>query len=151
VSALDTAWQAALGAEHQAVFGYTLLGPRLSGADLALAVACSDAHETLRDATAAALARAGLRAVAPEADYPALYPVEHPLAARRLALRLEDDCAAAWRYLYLQAASATGPLARRLRTDAQQALTASAVRAARWRSILTPRHPTTPFPGIPTG
>ena len=48
---VDAAWQAALAAEHQAVFGYALLGPRLAPDELALAVYCSDAHEMLRDAT----------------------------------------------------------------------------------------------------
>ena len=75
MTALDDAWQAALAAEHQAAFGYALLGPRLSGDDRALAVACSDAHEALRDATAAAIAAAGLVPDPPQADYPALYPV----------------------------------------------------------------------------
>ncbi|HKC27520.1 MAG TPA: DUF4439 domain-containing protein [Jatrophihabitans sp.] len=159
---LDAAWQQALGAEHQAVFGYSLLGPWLTGSDQQLAVACSDAHEALRDATADQLARAGLTPAAPAADYPALYPVADGAAARRLAIRLEDACAAAWRYVYLQAASrptadasggtATSPAAARVAGDvretAQSALTASAVRGARWRVLVTPTHPTTAFPGV---
>jgi hypothetical protein len=139
--ALAAAWQAALAAEHQAVFGYGLLGPRLSGADQQLAVTCSDAHETLRDRTQEALARAGSTPVAPLADYPALYPVRDAAAARALAARLEDACAAAWRYLYLQAASTAGARGRQLRPLAQAALTASAVRAAQWRRA------TVAFPG----
>jgi hypothetical protein len=50
-------------------------------------------------------AAAGLVPVAPEADYPALYPVSDAAAARALAARVEDDCAGAWRYLYAQAAT----------------------------------------------
>ena len=148
MTALDSAWQAALAAEHQAVFGYTVLGPHLRGAVQRLAVTCSDAHEALRDSTASALARAGLTPVAPLADYPALYRVDSTGSAERLAIRVEDECARAWRYLYLQAASARGDAARTLRSSAQDALTASAIRAARWRSIATPTHPTTPFPGL---
>jgi hypothetical protein len=147
VSALERAWQAALAAEHQAVFGYGLLGPRLAGTDLQRAVACSDAHEALRDATEAALAAAGLTPVPTRPDYPALYPVADAAAARRLAIRLEDDCAGAWRYLYLQAASRPGRRGRTLRGTAQDALTASAVRGAQWRAVATPARPTTPFPG----
>lgn len=142
---LDDAWQAALAAEHQAVFGYPLLGSRLTGADRQLAVACSDAHETLRDDTSAALAAAGLTPVAAAADYPALYPVPDARAARALAVRLEADCAAAWRYLYLQAAST--PSRSALRGPAQTALTASAVRATRWRALTSTAQATTPFPG----
>jgi hypothetical protein len=147
-SAVDSAWQAALAAEHQAVFGYGVLGPHLTGTDQRLAVACSDAHESLRDSTVSAMAGAGLRPVPSQADYPALYPVAAAAAARSLAIRLEDDAAAAWRYLYLQAASTHGNHARALRGLAQKALTASAVRATQWQAIVSPAHATTPFPGI---
>jgi hypothetical protein len=148
VTALDVAWQAALAAEQQAAFGYSLLGPRLTGTDQQLAVACSNAHEALRDATAAGITGAGLRPVPPEADYPALYPVDDAAAAHTLAVRLENACAASWRVLYLRAASTTGTRARSLRAAAQQSLTASAVRATRWRAITTPGRATTAFPGI---
>ncbi|MFN2561706.1 MAG: DUF4439 domain-containing protein [Jatrophihabitans sp.] len=148
MTALDTAWQAALAVEQQAAFGYALLGPHLSGTDKDLAVQCSDDHESRRDATAAAIAGAGLRPVAPQADYPALYPVAGPGAARALAVRLEEGCAVAWRYLYLNAASTAGQRADGLRQTAQEALTASAIRATRWRVLTTPAKATTPFPGI---
>ena len=55
--------------------------------------------------------------------------------------------AAAWRYLYAQEASTASPRAG-LRGSAQAALTASAVRATRWRYLADPGHATTPFPGI---
>ena len=147
MTALDDAWQAALAAEHEAVFGYGLLGPQLAGGQQQLAVTCSNAHETLRDATSEALAATGLVPVQPAADYPALYPVPDAGAARTLAIRLEDGCAAAWRYLYLRAASSSDTTARTLRGTAQAALTASAVRAAQWRTLVTPDHPTVAFPG----
>jgi hypothetical protein len=98
--------------------------------------------------TADAIAAAGLTPVQPHADYPTLYPVADASAARALAVRLEDDCAAAWRYLYAAAAKDTAHRAERLRVSAQRALTASAVRSTRWRRIDTPSHATTPFPGI---
>jgi hypothetical protein len=143
MTALDEAWQAALAAEHEAVFGYGLLGPHLdAAADRTLAVGCSNAHEQLRDRTAAALAAAGLAPVQPAADYPQLYPVTDATTARRCALRIEDDCAAAWRYLYLAAASTRDSAGNRLRSAAQQGLNASAIRATRWRGG------STPFPGI---
>lgn len=136
-----TAWQAALAAEQQAVFGYGLLGPRLAEpADADLARRCTAEHEALRDATAAALAASGRTPVAPAADYPALYPVPDARAARRTAVRLEQDAAAAWRALY--AAAAVDPGAAGLRATAQAALTAAAVRAVRWRGR------SVAFPGI---
>lgn len=144
---LESAWQAALAAEHQAVFGYSLLGVQLSGTQQQLAIACSDSHETLRDSVTSALLAAGLTPVATQADYPTLYPVPDAGAARALAVRLEADCAQAWRYLYLEAASSAGTQAHALRALAQQALTASAVRAVQWRVLVNPDRPTVPFPG----
>lgn len=139
------AWQAALASEHQAAFGYALLGPRLTGSGLALAVTCSNEHEALRDRTAATLAADGLTPVQSRADYPDLYPVRSAPAARALAIRLEDDCAASWRYLFAVAArsSATAIL-----DHAQDALTASAVRATRWQVASGSSRPTTAFPGL---
>lgn len=145
MSNLDRAWQAALAAEHQAVFGYGLLGPRLRGTQHTLAMSCAAAHEALRDATEAAMAGSGLQPESPRVDYPALYPVSDAGQARALATRLEDDCAAAWRYLYAQAAraAATARIA-----QAQAALTASAVRATQWRVLVSPTDATRPFPGV---
>ena len=148
MSALVRAWQGALAAEHEAVFGYGLVGPHLSGEELQLAVTCSNAHEALRDATSNALAAAGFTPQPPAADYPELSPVMDAAAARSLAIRLEDGCAAAWRYLYAQAAATRGARARLLRPRAQQALTASAIRAVTWRVITMPAHATTPVPGF---
>jgi hypothetical protein len=144
---VTVAWQAALAAEHQAVYGYGLLGPRLTGSAQQLAVACSDTHEALRDATEQALASAGQTPTPPEADYPQLYPVADAKAAGTLAVRLEDDCATAWRFLYAEAASVPSPPAG-VRGSALDALTASAVRAARWRYRIDPSRATTPFPGV---
>jgi hypothetical protein len=146
---VTAAWQAALAAEHRAVFAYSVLGPRLSAQQSALAVTCSDAHEQLRNRTADAISRAHLAPVTPRADYPDIYPVDDAGAARALAVRIEDDCAVAWRWLYLQAASTGGAgNTGALRTAAQAALTASAVRAVRWRALVDPQHVSTAFPGI---
>lgn len=144
------AWQAALAAEEQAVFGYALLGAHLRDSPhLAQAVTCSNAHESLRNDTASAIAATGLTPVAPAADYPDLYPVDSARQAITLAARLEGDCAAAWRYLYAVAATRSTRHDGRLRTGAQAALTASAVRATRWRKILDPASATVAFPGLP--
>lgn len=149
MTALTDAWQGALSAEQQAEFGYGLLGPQLRGTpQLALAVSCSHAHQNLADTTAQALAAAGQQPVAPQADYPQLYPVVGAAAAEKLAVRLEDGCAMAWRYLYAVAASSAEAMARPLRSSAQAALTASAVRATQWRKVVSPATATVPFPGL---
>jgi hypothetical protein len=157
VSDLLVAWQAALAAEHQAVYAYALIGPRVTAADAGLVRRCAAAHAALRDATLAALLAAGAAPDPPRPDYPALYPVPDAAAARRVAVRVEDACAVAWRVLYAAAcapaaagssSSAPTPSRRALRTAAQQGLTASAVRATRWRVRSGAATATTPFPGI---
>jgi hypothetical protein len=149
MSALTDAWQAALASEHRAAFGYGLLGAHLHGSpQLALAIACSDAHEALRDATEEAISAAGLAPVAAAADYPDLYPVNDPGQAAALAVHVEDGCAAAWRFLYSVAAESTGAPTTRLRSTAQTALTASAIRATKWRLVTDPSSATVAFPGL---
>lgn len=139
---LVSAWQAALSAEHQAVYGYALLGPQLDPDERRAARDFAAAHAALRDATAGALAAAHQTPRAAEADYPGLYPVHGALAARHLATRLETEAAVAWRYLYAVAADDSGATAGAVRSAAQAALTDSAVRATHWRGAPVP------FPGI---
>lgn len=139
------AWQAALAAEHAAVAGYDVLGPRLADpAQLSLARDSQQAHRVLRDNTSAQLVEAGQSPVPAAADYPLPFAVTDPASARHFAISLESACAAAWRYLI----SVTGTSSASLRADAQQALTDSAVRAMRWRRLVAPTKPTVPFPGI---
>jgi uncharacterized protein DUF4439 len=149
VTAVDDAWRQALAAEHRAVFGYGVLGPRLSTSSVvALARACQAAHQRLRDASDSALSAAGERPAAPQADYPDLYPVGDSSAAEHLAIRLEQDTSAAWRFAYAVAAEATGAAALALRTAAQSALIDSAVRATQWRMASGATVSTVAFPGI---
>jgi hypothetical protein len=146
---LVSAWQAALAAEQEAVFGYQLIGPHLSVADQARAATAESAHSAVRDATAAALLAAGHVPQAGKGDYPDLPAVETARSARTVAIGLEDRCTAAWRYFYAQAADhsadATTSAARR---SAQSALTASAVAATRWRLLAGSSPAVTAFPGI---
>jgi hypothetical protein len=145
---IDSAWQAALAAEQQAGFGYALLGPQLDAIDQHLARSCQAAHIALVERTAAAISAAGRTPAVPAADYPNLYPVTSAVAARQLAVRLEVDCARAWRYLYAVAAATSGVATTARRHEAQAALTGSAVRAVRWRQRSGAASATVPFPGI---
>jgi Domain of unknown function (DUF4439) len=137
------AWQAALAAEHAAVYGYGVVGPRVTVAEQARARTFEAQHRDLRDRLTIALARAGQSPVGAAPDYPLPFPLTAPSAARQLALRLETDAAAAWRYV-IASAAADDPV----RTLAQPALTGSAIRAMRWRTEITPLTPTVPFPGL---
>ena len=143
------AWLAALAAEEQAVYGYGLVGPHLPTQQaIALAEQCQAAHAALQDATSAALVLAGLVPPPPPADYPDLYPVSMGDSALRLALELEQDAATAWRFLFAQASHDSGAQARAVLAQAQDALTASAVRAMGWRRLRSPSAATVAFPGI---
>jgi len=144
MSSVVDAWQAALAAEHAAVADYDVAGPHLGQADAASARADQRAHRTLRDVTSLALTAAGHSPVPAKPDYPLPFAVTNATTARRLALSLESACAAAWRYLIAVAGAAD----RTVRSDAQAALTASAVRALHWRRLVDPAKPTVPFPGI---
>lgn len=165
------AWQHALAAEHAAIFGYEVLGPRLVAApDVAQARAAQSAHEQIRDQTIEQLIALSVTPTAPQVDYPLPFPVLDAAAARRYAVALEEATGSAWRYVIATAAgpardgaaqasaTATDSTAqtstlsadalRALRATAQTNLTAGAIRAMRWRLLVLPSRPTVPFPGI---
>jgi len=152
MSGFDDAWQAALAAQNQAIFGYGVLGPRLPGADQPRAAALQATHESARDAISAAMVQVGVTPGHAAADYPSLYPVGNSAQAHALAARLEDECAAAWRVLYAASAVDAGhakipdPAARR--REAQAGLSSSAVAAARWRKLAGAVPASRAFPGL---
>lgn len=142
------ALQAALRAEHQAIYGYAALGPHLSVTDGASARYDETSHRSGRDRTAAQLTGFGVTP-APSAISYAVPSLSTPAAARRYARMLENDAAAAWRYVIVQAAvDAPTPVTAAIRAAALSALTASAVRALRWSELIDPTHPTVAFPGL---
>lgn len=144
------AWQAALGAEHEAVFGYGTLGPRLpAGAAQTQARAFEKAHRALRDAVITAMTAQDVTPQPSKIDYPTSARITTAAAARRYALMLEEAAAAAWRYLVAIAAGQQPDAAlTALRASAVHSLSASAVRAVAWRQVLTPTTPTVAFPGV---
>ena len=98
---------------------------------------------------------AAAMALAPLADYPPGTPLTGQAAAVQLAVDLEESAAAAARYLIFVAASApaapsgsTAPDLAALRSTTLLALSDAAVRATRWRAVLTPDQATVAFPGM---
>jgi hypothetical protein len=142
-------WQSGLAAEQRAYFGYGVLGPHCTGAAADLARLCSDGHDALQLRAAEVISAAGTNPAPAAADYPDLYPGTDPTSAARLAVRLEDECADAWRYLF--SAAARSPAGAASRVAAQHALTASAVRAVQWRRLAGFARLTDPFPGLGAG
>ena len=90
--------QAALAAEHAAIFGYGALGPHLTGqAARARAAEAEQIHRDHRNDVAALLIKAKVEPVAAEPAYALPFPVEDRASAMKLAVQLEERTAAAWR------------------------------------------------------
>lgn len=125
MSALEAA-QAALAAEHAAVYGYGVLGGRVTGAGGADARQAYAAHRARRDALTRTVRDLGAVPVASAPAYALPFPVPDAAAAVRLAAELEDRVAGVYSDLVR---AAEGPL----RREAAAALREAAVRAGRWR------------------
>jgi Domain of unknown function (DUF4439) len=129
------ALQAALDAEHAAVYGYGVAGAHLAGAKQKAAARDWAAHEAARDTLAAMIIALGAQPVAAAAAYQLPFPVHSGQSAVMLAALLEDRVAAA--YLDLVALSQA-----RLRMFGARALQSAALRATSWRGTALA------FPGL---
>jgi hypothetical protein len=120
------ALQAALAAEHAAVYGYGVVGGRIREERRTEARAAYDAHRARRDTLARVVRDLGAEPVAASAAYALPFPVPDSAAAVRLAAELEDRVAG----VYSDLVRASGGARRR---EAAGALREAAVRAVRWR------------------
>ncbi|AYN39125.1 DUF4439 domain-containing protein [Streptomyces dangxiongensis] len=120
-----TALQAALAAEHAAVYGYGVVGGRIGEQRRSEARAAYDAHRARRDALVRAVRDLGGAPVAASAGYALPFPVRDGGSAVRLAARLEERVAGVYSDLVRAASGAR-------RADAAGALREAAVRAVRW-------------------
>ncbi|WP_030422705.1 ferritin-like domain-containing protein [Streptomyces sp. SCSIO 75703] len=120
------ALQAALAAEHAAVYGYGVVGGRIGEGRRTEARAAYDAHRARRDALAREVRDLGGRPVAAAAGYALPFPVRDAASAVRLAAELEDRVAGVYSDLVRAADGAR-------RAAAAGALREAAVRAVRWR------------------
>ncbi|WP_326768174.1 ferritin-like domain-containing protein [Streptomyces sp. NBC_01591] len=127
--------QAALAAEHAAVYGYGVVGGRVAEGRRSEATAAYHAHRARRDALVRTVRGLGGEPVAAQAAYALPFAVPDPAAAVRLAAVLEDRVAGVYSDLVR---AAEGPL----RREAADALREAAVRAVRWRGSGVP------FPGL---
>lgn len=118
--------QAALRAEHAAVYGYGVVGGKVGEERQADAQAAYDAHRARRDALARAVRDLDGKPEPAAAAYALPFPVTDSEAAERLAVELEERVAG----VYSDVVRAAGGERRR---DAAEALREAAVRAARWR------------------
>ncbi|MBQ1094187.1 ferritin-like domain-containing protein [Streptomyces sp. B93] len=121
-----TALQAALAAEHAAVYGYGVVGGRIDEGRRTEARTAYDAHRARRDTLVRELRDAGAQPVAAAAGYALPFAVPDSAAAVRLAVELEERVAGVYSDLVRAAQG-------KRRASAVAALRESAVRAVRWR------------------
>jgi hypothetical protein len=131
---------AALQAEHAAIYGYGVLGPKLDGGTVAQARNADNAHRARRDALIVRLAGAGVTPPPTAASYQLPFTVTDRASALKLAVLLEDRTAAQWRL-------ALPPTAGDVRKIVLDALIDCTTRAIGFRKAagLTPLVPV--FPG----
>jgi len=120
------ALQAALAAEHAAVYGYGVAGAHLAGARQRAAARDWTAHQAARDSLAAMITALRAQPVEAATAYRLPFPVRNGAAAVTLAAFLEDRVAAA----YLGLVALGDP---RLRAFGARAVRSAALRAVSWR------------------
>ncbi|MER7687817.1 ferritin-like domain-containing protein [Streptomyces sp. NPDC097610] len=120
------ALQAALAAEHAAVYGYGVVGGRIDEARRGEARSAYDAHRARRDELARAVRDLGGRPAVSAAAYALPFDVKDSAAAVQLAADLEERVAGVYSDL-VRASSGDR------RRSAAEALREAAVRAVRWR------------------
>lgn len=131
----------AVAAEHAAIYGYGVVSAHSLPTRNDLISESMAQHRERREAVLAMLADRDVAAPLPAAGYQLPMEVGSPTEAARLAVRIEDDCAVAWRAVLEQSESEDD------RRFALTALTQCAVRAAQWRQVLGAWPVTRPFPG----
>ncbi|MFI5907289.1 ferritin-like domain-containing protein [Dactylosporangium sp. NPDC051541] len=97
MTAADERLVAALQAEHAAIYGYGVLGPKLDSATIALAHAADNAHRTRRDALLVRLTSDGVTPPPTAPSYQLPFAVTDRAGALKLAVQLEDRTGAQWR------------------------------------------------------
>lgn len=120
------ALQTALAGEHACVYGYGLLGPRVSDDDEPAVREAYRAHRDRRDDLVAQVRARSADPVAALAAYSVPFAVDDAASARRLAGLLERRLAPAYADLVGVTANPD------LREGAARALAEAAVRAASW-------------------
>ncbi len=134
---------ATLAAEQAAIYAYGVIGVRLAGAgDQAEARTAEQAHRQRRDYLLTRMDQLKVAPAAVPAGYELPFPVIDRAGALKLAIRIEDGVAQAWRPVLPVTEGGD-------RTTALAAMTDAALRATRWRRLAEVTPATLPFPGRP--
>jgi len=137
----DAALFDAIATEHGVIYGYGLVSAHSSPEVNDIVAEAMAGHRKVREDAIARLTGRDVTAPLPAVGYEIPIEVNTPEDAARLATRMEEDSAVAWRAVLEQAATAED------RTLAVTALTQAAVTAARWRAVLGTSPSTVAFPG----
>jgi Domain of unknown function (DUF4439) len=131
----------AIATEHAAIYGYGIVSAHTSWDENDLVSAALAQHRERREAAIAMLTEQSVKAPLPAVGYQLPFTVANPADAGKLAVRMENDCAVAWRAVIEQAT------AEQDRAFGVTALTESAVLAARWNQVIGAWPVTVAFPG----
>ncbi|MDT5190070.1 MAG: hypothetical protein QOI28_2321 [Mycobacterium sp.] len=137
----DAALFDAVANEHGVIYGYGLVSAHSTPDVNDLVSDVMAGHRELREEAIARLAGRSVPAPLPAAGYELPIEVDSPADAAKLALRMEEDSAVAWRAVLEKATTSED------RTFAVTALTQCAVTAAKWRDVLKLVPNTVAFPG----
>lgn len=137
----DAALCDALATEHAVVYGYGIVSAHTMPDLNAMVTEALNQHRRRRDAVVAMLAARSVTGPVAAAGYQLPFPVNNATDAARLAVRMENDDAVAWRAVVEKAKAPDR------RSFAVTALTQSAVMAARWNRVVGAWPMTTAFPG----
>lgn len=131
----------ALAVEHSTIYGYGIVSALTPPSVNDMVVEALTQHRQRRDDTIAMLAARKVNAPVAAPGYQLPLVVGSAADAARLAARMENDGATAWRAVIEHAETADD------RAFASTALIQSAVMAARWNKVLGAWPITTGFPG----
>lgn len=131
----------AVVAEHAAIYGYGVVSAHSLPTRNDLISEAIAEHRERRERAVALLTERSVKVPLPAIGYQLPMIVNTPTNAARLAVRMENDCAVAWRAVLEQTDSAQD------REFAGTALTQCALMAARWRQVLGGWPVTEAFPG----
>lgn len=135
----------AVAAEHAAIYGYGMVSAHSLPTRNELISEALAQHRERREAAIALLGERKVRVPLPAAGYQLPMVVDSPTDAAKLAVRMESDCAVAWRAVLEQARA--GSDGEKDRSLGLTALTECAIMAARWRRVLSAWPVTEAFPG----
>jgi hypothetical protein len=137
----DSALADALTTEYGVIYGYGVVSAHASPDINYLVSEAIHRHRQRRDQAVTMLTRRSVTPPDAAAGYQLPLPVNTPKSAARLAARMEDDAAVAWRAVLEQAQIPAD------RAFATTALTQCAVLAARWNQLLGTAPAIEAFPG----